>query len=171
MKKRSFFERLTGAINTEGNDQFFDDSFSSNTARSDRSDKKEIHIERKETDDEMRDMAAPSEEDAQLTVDMYQTPDDIVVRTIVAGVNPQELDVTITREMVTISGRREEAHEVEEEDYFHKELYWGSFSRTILLPEEVDVEMAEAVEKHGVLTIRLPKVDKQRKTKLSVKSG
>ncbi len=72
--------------------------------------------------------------------------------------------------MVTIKGKREEAREVSEDDYFHRELYWGSFSRTILLPEEIDVEAAEATERHGLLMIKLPKIDKRRQTKLRVKA-
>ncbi|MCI0619912.1 Hsp20/alpha crystallin family protein [Candidatus Wolfebacteria bacterium] len=157
-KKRSFFERLTGAINTE--DGGFLDEIEP-TAKGKAS-------TRREREEEWMGEEA---EAAQLTVDMYQTPDDIVIKTIVAGVAPDELDISITREMVTITGRREHMEDVLNDDYFHRELYWGAFSRTILLPEEIDVELAEATEKHGVLTIRLPKIDKKKQTKLSVKSG
>ena len=83
---------------------------------------------------------------------------------------PEELDISISRDMVTIKGHREEGHEASDDDYFHRELYWGSFSRTVLLPEEIDVEGAEASEKHGLLTINLPKIDKRRQTKLRVKT-
>ena len=62
--------------------------------------------------------------------------------------------------MLTISGTRQDEREVDEEYYYQRELYWGSFSRTILLPEEVDVDMAEASERHGILMIRLPKINK-----------
>jgi len=72
---------------------------------------------------------------------------------------------------VIIRGKREEDRTMSGEDYFHKELYWGSFSRTILLPQEIEVEGAEALEKHGLLIIKLPKVDKGRETKLKVKSN
>ena len=89
---------------------------------------------------------------------------------MIAGVRPSDMDVDITRDMVTIQGIREEDHEIDTKDYYHRELYWGSFSRNILLPEEVDVELAEASEKNGLLTIKLPKIDKNRKTKLQVKS-
>ena len=110
-------------------------------------------------------------EDGQLTVDVYQTSDDIVIKTMIAGVKPEDLDISITRDMVTIKGSREETREVNDSDYFTKELYWGSFSRTILLPQEIEVESAEALEKHGLLIIKLPKVDKDRETKLKVKSN
>lgn len=110
------------------------------------------------------------EPQGELAVDVYQTPDYIVVKAIVAGVQPQTIDIALTREMLTISGVREEEREVEEDNYFQRELYWGSFSRTILLPEEVDVDMAEASEKHGILMIRLPKINKKKETKLKVRS-
>ena len=72
--------------------------------------------------------------------------------------------------MITIRGKREEFRTINEENFFAKELYWGSFSRTILLPAEVDPEEAEATEKHGLLTIKLPKMDKDKKTNVRVKS-
>ncbi len=94
-----------------------------------------------------------------------------MVKALVAGVNPNSIDISLTRDMMTIRGNREEHKEVTEENYFYKELYWGSFTRTILLPEEVDVDMAEATTNHGILVIRLPKINKERKTKLKVKSS
>lgn len=108
--------------------------------------------------------------EAELTVDLYQTPSDIVVKTMVAGVQPDNLSITITRDMITIKGKREETHVIDKDNYFVQELYWGSFSRTISLPEEVDPEEAEAIEKHGLLIIKLPKLDKNRETKLKIKS-
>lgn len=112
-----------------------------------------------------------SEEEAQLTVDVFQTPSEIVIKTMVAGVKPDDLDVSITRDIVTIHGERGEDRTVAGDDYIHRELYWGSFSRTINLPEEIDVDGAEAVEKHGMLILRLPKLDKNRQTKLKVKGN
>ncbi|OGG45812.1 hypothetical protein A2673_04005 [Candidatus Kaiserbacteria bacterium RIFCSPHIGHO2_01_FULL_50_13] len=110
------------------------------------------------------------EEAGELAVDIYQTQDAIVVKALVAGVQPTSIDIALSREMLTISGTREDEREVNEENYFQRELYWGSFSRTIFLPEEVDVDMAEASEKHGILMIRLPKINKARQTKLKVRS-
>ena len=106
----------------------------------------------------------------ELAVDVYQTPDAIVVKAFIAGVQPNTVDIALTREMLTISGSRHDEREVEEDHYFQRELYWGSFSRTILLPEEIDVDLAEASEKHGILVIRLPKINKKREMKLKVRS-
>ena len=108
-------------------------------------------------------------EEGQLTIDVYQTPGEIVIKSMVAGVKPEDLDISITRDMVVIKGKRETERFVKDEDYYHQELYWGTFSRTIMLPAEVNVEEAEAVEKHGLLIIRLPKTDKNRQTRLKVK--
>ena len=90
---------------------------------------------------------------------------------MVAGVKPDDLDVSITRDSVTIRGKRSEDRTVSDDEYFHHELYWGSFARTISLPEEVDVDGAEAVEKYGMLVLHLPKVDKNRQTRLKVKGN
>jgi len=114
--------------------------------------------------------AAPSDDaEGELAVDVFQTPDAIVVKAFIAGVQPTTVDIALTREMLTITGERSDEREVEEDNYFSRELYWGTFSRTILLPEEIDVDMAEASEKHGVLVIRMPKVNKKRQTKLKVR--
>lgn len=157
--KRSFFQRLTGVVNPQDADE-------TNGAE-------ERRLPVKSSGS--RKAAAPVEEavpeEGELTVDVYQTPDDIMIKTIVAGVRPEDLDISITRDMITIRGSRQESNEVNEGDYYHKELYWGSFSRTILLPQEIDVDASEASEKHGLLTLRLPKLDKSRQTKLKVRSS
>jgi HSP20 family protein len=89
---------------------------------------------------------------------------------MVAGVRPEDLQINIARDMITIKGKREENRTINEDNYFTKELYWGAFSRTILLPQEIETEEAEATERHGLLTIKLPKIDKDRKMNLKVKS-
>ena len=155
-RKPSFFERLTGAINADEDDFAFDDPQDEDVS---------------EEDESPSMPAVEIEEEAQLAVDVLQTSDKIIVRTMVAGVDPDDLDVDITREMVTISGHREKLRSLSDEEFFHQELYWGSFSRSILLPEEVEVEEAVAEEKHGLLVIELPKIDKHKKTKLKVKSA
>jgi HSP20 family protein len=147
--KRSFFERLTGAVKLD----------------------EERNIEIHEPLEPARQSIFEEEEEGQLTVDVYQTPKEYVLKTMVAGVKPEDLDVSITRDSVTIRGHREEDRTVSNEDYFHRELYWGSFSRMITLPEEVDVEEAEAIEKYGLLVIRLPKLDKNRQTRLKVRGS
>ncbi|MDB5254276.1 MAG: heat shock protein Hsp20, family protein [Parcubacteria group bacterium] len=147
--KRSFFERLTGAVKLEETDGL--EMIEPSSAKS------------------ARPSIFDEEEEGQLTVDVYQTPSEIVIKTMVAGVKPDDLDVSITRDSVTIRGKREEDRTVSDDEYFHRELYWGTFSRTIVLPEEIDVEDSEAIEKYGLLILKLPKVDKSRQTRLKVK--
>jgi HSP20 family protein len=117
--------------------------------------------------------AMPEEDPAegQLPVDVYQTGSEIVIRAFVAGVRADELNVSISRDMVVIEGSREEREQVSESDYFTRELFWGAFSRTILLPQEADVDNSSATAKDGLLTIILPKHDKARQTKVRVKAG
>ncbi len=162
--KRSFFERLTGTVSTDEYEEFGDDFVPQQTAVTTAKKARVVP-----TEEPVYEEPEP-EEEGQLSVDVYQTPTDIVIKAVVAGVKPDELDVAITRDMVTIRGERQEVKEATDENYFHQELYWGRFSRTILLPAEIEVEAAEAQEKHGVLVIRLPKIDKDRQTKLKVKS-
>lgn len=106
-----------------------------------------------------------------LPVDVYQTPNEIVIRAFVAGVRADELSVSISRDMVVIEGSREERESVTDADYFARELFWGSFSKTILLPTEIDVDTSTAAAKDGLLTLNLPKHDKARQTKIRVKAG
>ncbi|MDQ3076624.1 MAG: Hsp20/alpha crystallin family protein [bacterium] len=170
-EKRSFFERLTGTVKIDQDDELAFEEHQRQTAVERRLpplERRSAPVQQVETQDEWME---ESSEEGQLTVDVYQTMNDIIIKTIVAGVKPDDLDISISRDMVTIKGRRDEVKEVSEDDFFHRELYWGSFSRTVLLPEEIDVEAAEASEKHGLLTIKLPKVDKRRQTKLKVRTN
>lgn len=162
IKKPSFLERITGSIKLETS---HDDGFS------DQNDF-EGPAQEVETDNtqEAWHQSDEEEQDGELPIDMYQTRDAIVIRALVAGVDPDDLNISITRDMVTLKGQREEAQEAPDEDYYHRELFWGSFSRSIVLPEEIVIDEAEAREKHGLLEIILPKLDKGRSARLSVKS-
>ena len=149
-EKRSFFERLTGTVRMH--------------------DEAETKPTKKGTTESASWAEEESDKDAELTVDVYQTSDMIVVKAMIAGVRPEDLDVSITRDLVTIRGTREEERVANNDDFFVRELYWGSFSRAITLPEEIDVDEAEAVEKHGLLILKLPKLDKKRQSKLKVRT-
>ena len=158
-KKRSFFERLTGGVHFREDD---DDSFEEES--------RELKPRSVSEIGKPKDWMEEETEEGQLTVDVYQTPTDIVVQAMVTGVRPEDLSINITRDMITIKGKREENRSINEENYFAKELYWGTFSRTILLPQEIEPEDAEAIEKHGLLIVKLPKIDKEKKATIRVKS-
>ncbi len=153
MKKRSLFERLSGGTSDDM------DSF----------DEEPRMPQKKSAPPAFQTAEEPAE--GQLPVDVYQTPTDIVIRTFIAGVRPDEMNVSISRDMVVIEGSREEREQLQDGDYFVRELFWGTFSRTILLPEEIDVDGSNASAKDGYLTITMPKLDKKRQTKLRVRSG
>lgn len=117
------------------------------------------------------DFDIEDEAEGQLTVDVYQDTDNIIVQSTVAGVDPENLEVNITNESVTVRGRRERAEKISEKDYFYQECFWGKFSRSIILPVEVDPEESLANLKNGVLTITMPKMNKRKAKKLKVKLG
>jgi HSP20 family protein len=185
-EKKSFFERLAGSISVDDEEEQLPIS----TPVREVEEEEEVPIKHQSvrrsdpapqaaqvsrpkrhlTLDEDMEEVDPELEEGELSVDVYQTNNEIIIEAMVAGVKPEDLHLSITRDMVTIKGRRDGNTQVSHDDYYYKELYWGTFTRTILLPHEVEIEEAEAVEKHGLLIIRLPKVDKARQTKLKVKS-
>ncbi len=167
MKKPSFLERLTGSVPANDYDRILDDDHHFGDENEEET---EATYANDETWDETEEMSHTPQE-GELPVDMYQTNDAIIIKALVAGVSPADLDISITRDMVTLRGVREEYQETNDDNYYHRELFWGSFSRTLLLPEEVVIDEAEAQEKHGLLEIRLPKLDKHRSTQLRVKSN
>ena len=105
------------------------------------------------------------EENGQLAVDVFQNDNEVVVQSIVAGVKPDDLDISIDKDSVTIRGKRENNRLTKKENAVCQELYWGGFSRTISLPDEMDTDNAEATIKNGILTIRLPFAKKIQKQK------
>jgi len=109
------------------------------------------------------------EVEGQLAIDVYQTKTDLVIQSAIAGVKPENLDISMEKDVVTIKGSREKPFEEEEGDYFLQECYWGVFSREIILPVEVDPNRATAEMKEGILTIRIPKIEREKKRKIVVK--
>jgi HSP20 family protein len=168
IKKRSFFERLTGSVKLD--DELEDEIEETKTPDTTSGVSKQISVKTKKDSKEPVWSEEEKEEEGQLSVDVYQTPTDIVVQTMVAGVRPEDLQINITRDMLTIRGKREPNRTIDESNYFTRELYWGAFSRTISLPQEIEPEEAEAIEKHGLLMIRMPKIDKNKQTTLKIKT-
>jgi HSP20 family protein len=173
-RKKSFFERLTGGVDEDQqtNEQSaehgdFDDDFSTED-----DDRYNSPHDEWNTDDTYTEAAEEfADDEGELAVDVYETPEHIVVQAMVAGVRPDALDVSITREKCVIRGRREAPSDASLDEYMHRELYWGAFSRSVALPEEVEVEESNAAEDHGLLTIKLPKINKHNETKLEIKTG
>lgn len=165
--KKSFLERITGSTQVE-------------ETNIQRSNSIPFYAEEEETEMIMHSDPQPSniyeEEDrfssdaeGQLTIDVYQTDDSIVIKSTIAGVKPEDLDVSINNDMVTIKGERKTEEKVGAENYYYQECYWGSFSRSVVLPVDIISEKAEAALKNGILTIRLPKADTNKVKKIQVR--
>lgn len=108
------------------------------------------------------------QEEGQLSIDVYQTEDDIVIQSLVSGVKPEDLDINIQNDMVTIRGQRQPEEKIDPEDYYYQECFWGKFSRAVILPVDIDSENAQAEIEDGVLTIKLPKTEKIKSRKIQV---
>ncbi|OGE76112.1 MAG: hypothetical protein A3C85_02415 [Candidatus Doudnabacteria bacterium RIFCSPHIGHO2_02_FULL_48_21] len=116
-------------------------------------------------------LEAPEESaEGQLALDIYHTKDNLVIKSTIAGVKPDDLDITIADDRVTIRGERKQEQEVSDEDYLMQECYWGSFYRSFDLPFEVDVDKSVADIKDGILTLILPKASRSKTKKVKVKS-
>lgn len=109
------------------------------------------------------------EAEGELAVDVYQTPSSFIIESTIAGVNPEDIDISTTPESITIKGKREKEQRIKTEDYIHQECYWGRFSRTIILPQEIDPDKVQANIKNGVLKVSLPKINKGKTKKVKVK--
>lgn len=111
-----------------------------------------------------------SETEGQLAIDVYQTSEDIVIESAIAGVEPDDLDINVTNDSVTIKGKRKHFSEKEERNYLYQECFWGKFSRSIILPQEIDPDRATVHFKNGILKIRLPKLNRKKVRKLKIKT-
>lgn len=185
-KKPSFLERLTGVLDEDeaGMQEVTNQEIDIEIDAEDDTEEEEkpLLLNEKAKPQKSKKIALPPQEplpqkenqewlpesEGQLTIDVYQTPMDIVIKSTIAGVNSEDLDITITNDMVTIKGKREKDEEIRTDDYYYQECYWGAFSRSVILPVDVEAEKAEASMKNGILTIRLPKIEKIKTRKIKV---
>ena len=149
MAKKSLIKLVTGSYDEEPEEQ-----------------EKEIEIPASESPHEEW-----MDQEGQLTIDVYQTGEEMVIKSTIAGVTSDKLDITITNDMVTIKGDRQKDEDIHVDDYYYQELYWGPFSRSVILPAEIDTDAAKAALKDGVLTIRLPKIERARTKKLKIQGA
>jgi len=167
--KKSFFERVTGATAIEPDEQ--------------REPSMPIYAEEEETEMIMHTQTQQqpqrnifveeenfsSDAEGQLTIDVYQTDGEVVIKSTIAGVKPEDLDVSINNDMVTIKGERKNEEVVSSDNYYYQECYWGHFSRSVVLPIDIISDKAEAALKNGILTIRLPKADTTKIKRIQVR--
>ena len=100
---------------------------------------------------------------------MYQTKDNVIIKSTIAGVRPEDIDITVANDMVTIKGARRKDESVPQDDYFYQECYWGNFSRSVIIPVDIESEEIEADLKDGILTVIIPKAAKAKTKKVKVK--
>lgn len=174
-KKRSFFSRLTGGFNFrepqyDEYDEYddFDDEYDQYDDED--QDFDDTHDDDSSELDWQQASSGPIEETYELSVDMHEDDNNVVVQTMVSGIRPEDLHIDISRDSITIEGSRNEASRVNSDSYVIQELYWGKFSRLLALPAEVEPDHATATERNGLLTITIPKIDKKRQKKVKVKS-
>ena len=172
--KRSFLEKLTGAKRID--DDIYDVPRRVEPRADLYEENRETEIMIEQPQPAVRNIT-PREEtysrsddsEGQLTIDVYQTDNDIVIKSTIAGVKPEDLDVSINNDMITIRGERKQDELVTQENYYYQECYWGSFSRSVILPIDILPEKVEASMKNGILTIRMPKADNTRTKKIQVR--
>ena len=175
-QKKSFLNKITGYQEDKKNEEkqieiendnkeVYDDE---NNVDSNEIEKSAGSKQKKE-DKEWFDGKENNKEEGQLTVDVYQTENLIIIKSIVGGVAPENLDISITSEMITIKGNRANPDEINPDDYYYQECFWGCFSRSIILPCDIKTEGVEATMKNGILTVKLPKIEKNSSMKVKVK--
>jgi len=111
---------------------------------------------------------SPNNREGQLAVDVFHDDEHVIIQATIAGVGREDIDIDITNDMVTIRGMRKPEQAVRESNYYHQELYWGPFSRSVILPVDVDTNTAKAAIRNGVLTIKLPRLDAKRTKKIRI---
>ena len=159
--KKSFFGKLTESIKFNNEDEF-------DTTEGEYLEADEMEFDQ-EQDEEYQDEELYEEEVGELSIDMYRVDKAIIIKTMVAGIQKSEIDITLTRDQVILEGSRANNPEAPIQEHYFEELFWGAFERTINLPEEIDIELAEAHESHGLLTLILPLVDRHRQARLKIK--
>ncbi len=108
------------------------------------------------------------EYEGQLSVDVYHDDQYVYIKSTIAGVTSEDLDIAIEGDMVTLRGKRSLDHTVKDKNYLYQECYWGAFSRSILLPFDLDSTRAEATLKNGILTLKIPKINKTHSVNVRV---
>lgn len=175
--KKSFLEKLTGAR------QIDEDIYETGRHIDTRLEpQRDFYEEQKESevfvspssrpvvrDDNNYSRSSSDDSEGQLTIDVYQTDSDIVIKSTIAGVKPEDLDVSINNDMITIRGERKQDESILPENYYYQECYWGGFSRSVILPIDIVPDKVEASMKNGILTIRMPKANNTRTKKIQVR--
>jgi len=104
----------------------------------------------------------------QLVVDVYETEKELIIQSAIAGIKTDQIDVSLENDILIIKGERDNPSKDKGQRYFLKECYWGPFSKEIILPREIDTSRIDAKVKEGILTVRMPKIERSKNKKISV---
>lgn len=154
----SFFEKLKSSVGVEGGVQ----------APAPSKIKVRANVKEEPREEEKKE-SSWFQPEGELAVDVYETDNDIIIQSTIAGILPDSLDISTEEDTITIRGERKNPNEQEQKNYFTQECYWGPFSRQIILPKEVDFTRADATMKEGIFTLRLPKLDRQKVRRIKVR--
>ena len=174
MAKRTFWQKITGAVRADDElyeefedvyeDDYYEDAGSSDEMRTTN------ETNRQTSDGYLSEQEIDSVPVMELPLDIYHDEDNIYIDAFIPGVSLEDINIELSREMISISGDRQVSKTDTQTEYYARELQWGEFARSVSLPEEIDIDSSSAVEVAGVLKITLPKFNKSRKAKLTVKS-
>jgi HSP20 family protein len=169
MSAMSFFERLAGSLKREPEVSVTGEEGAEEEVEVEQEEQEEREEKKTREGQVGEERGEQQEEEGQLTVDVYHDDEAVYITSTIAGVKPDDLDVTITNEMITIRGERRQPKEIPDDCYYYRECYWGPFSRSIILPVDVVAEKAEAHLKDGILTIKIPKAESVKTQKIKVR--
>ncbi len=175
-ERRSFFGKIMGGdepaqmvnVNTQPQQQFVQPLETAEEVEEEEQMVAEPEPQEQEIEEKGEDEEWMADYEGTLNIDLYQTKDNVIIKSTIAGVKPENLDITIANDMVTIKGERVKEEKISAEDYFYQECYWGGFSRSVILPVDIDSEHVEADLKDGILTVILPKAAKAKTKKIKV---
>lgn len=107
--------------------------------------------------------------EGQLVVDVYETASELVIQSAIAGIKNEDIDIALEDDILVIKGERiNPVNETEEKNYFTRECYFGPFYREIIIPREIDTSRIDANIKNGMLTIRMPKIERAKNKKIGL---
>ena len=106
--------------------------------------------------------------DGKLAVDVYETSENIVIQAPVSGVKKDDLEIITEKDMIIIKGKRERPEKEEIKGFYAQECFFGKFKREVILPEEVDPSRIEADMNEGVLTVKAPKIEREKRRKVDI---
>jgi len=169
-QKKSFLDRIASSQkNKEESEKQIEIEDNDEEIYDEKNSAEDSQEKNKEWLDDKEDGKGKKEEEGQLTVDVYQTKNLIIIKSIVGGVASEDLDISITSDMITIKGERVNPDEVKPDDYYYQECFWGCFSRSIILPCDIRTDSVKATMKNGILTVKLQKIETHSSVKIKVK--